>query len=277
MWSTVKRWQSLLSRLRRIVGEPMVLFFVVGGFLFALHHAVVGEPRTIVVSAALEAELARRFRDLRGRDPDRAELDGELRQWARDEALFREAMSLRLDRDDPGVRSVLVDKMHALAAAEVPERAPTEQELQSWLETHRSTYEAPLRYDVELVKFPRTEGDAQGERERFERAVAGGSSPASLGRPVLGWHASLADLTGRVAPEVTALLPKLAPGGPWQRAETEQDFLLVRVKRVDGGLPSFEALRPRLIADWVQATRQEAIGRVLQRTLDRYRVVEERR
>jgi len=255
----------------RLRAEPVVHFFVLGALLFAAHRWLVGDPRTIVVTPGLQQELARRFQDVRGRPPDASELSADLRQWERDEALYQEALRRRLDRDDPSVRTVLVDKMRALAAAELRERAPSEEELATWLAAHRDRYEAPLRYDFEYFKFPKAEGDARGELERVERAIGGGTNPTTLGRPLLGGNLTVADMPGRVAPQLAARLPALSPG-QWQSVETEQDLLLARVKRTSGGLPSGDVLRPRLVADWTEATRREAIERILQQTVDRYRV-----
>jgi hypothetical protein len=253
----------------------MVHFFLVGAVLFGFQRCWIGDSRTIVVTPGLEAELARRFQDLHGRSPAPAEFEAELRRWEHDEALFREALRRRLDRDDPSIRTVLVDKMNALAAFEVPERDPTEAELERWLSSHRTQYEAPRRYDFEFAKFPKAEGSAQRELERFERAIQRGSSPTSLGRPILGGNLTAADMKGRIAPELAARIPTLPPG-QWQRFETDQDLLLARVKRVEGGLPSPEELRPRLVADWSLATRREAIERVLEQTVARYRFEERR-
>ena len=266
-----REWTSWHGAVIRLRAEPVVHFFLLGALLFAGHHWLVGDPRTIVVTPGLQQELARRFQDQHGRAPDASELSADLHQWQRDEALYREALRRRLDRDDPTVRTVLVDKMRALAAAEIRERAPSEQELSGWLAAHRDRYEAPLRYDFEYFDFPKAEGDARRELERVERALGEGANPTMLGRPLLGGNLTVADMPGRIAPQLASRLPELAPG-QWQRIETEPDLLLARVKRTSGGLPGADVLRPRLVADWTEATRREAIERILQQTVDRYRV-----
>jgi hypothetical protein len=257
----------------RLRAEPIVHFFVLGALLFALQRALVADARNIVVTPGVKAELSRRFEDLHGRAPTAVELARELRQWERDEAVFREALRLGLDRDDPAVRGALVAKMHAIAAAEVAPSTPTDEDLQRWLASHPALYETPLRYDFEYLVFSRAAGDAAAERERIARAIRDGAGPATLGRPVLGGNLSVADMQGRLAPELVERLPSF-PLGPWQPVDTEQDLLLARVKRIDGGLPSFDVLRPRLVADWSQAAQQEAVERILQRSVDRYRIEE---
>ena len=105
------RASSLKRAIARLRAEPIVHFFLLGALLFALHRALVGNPRTIVVTPGLVAELARRFEDLHGRAPSAPELDAERRQWERDEAVYREALRQGLDRDDPAVRGALVAKI----------------------------------------------------------------------------------------------------------------------------------------------------------------------
>jgi hypothetical protein len=247
----------------RLLSEPLVHFFCVGALLFLAHHLVVGDPRTITVTPGLRAELTRRFQDLNGRKPNGAEIATALEKWERDEALFREALREHLDRDDPSVRTALVDKMHALAAFEVPKREPSEAELHSWLGAHRSLYETPLRYDFEFVAFPKTEATAAAQLEKFARATQQGANASTLGRSVIGGNLTTPELKERLEPELAERIPSL-PLGQWQQLETKQSFFLA--------LPSPEELRPHLVADWSFATREEAAERILQRTVDRYRI-----
>src|SRR3954464_10304736 len=92
--------KRFLSGLLLLVREPVVHFFVIGALLFVAHGLIVGDPRKITVTPALEAELARRFQDQNGRAPSPAERQAALHQWQRDEALYREALREHLDRDD---------------------------------------------------------------------------------------------------------------------------------------------------------------------------------
>src|SRR6187402_3141408 len=123
--------------------EPALHFFVLGALLFAAHHLVVGEPRTIIVTPGLKADLSRRFRDDKGRPPTVAEQAQALRDWQRDEALFRQALAEKLDENDRVIRTVLIEKVHARAVQQVPVREPTEPELADWLKSHQSLYETP--------------------------------------------------------------------------------------------------------------------------------------
>ena len=259
---------------RRLLTEPALHFFALGALLFLAHRLFVGAPRTVVVTAGVKADLSRRYQDANGRPPSGAELAAEVQKWKVDEALSREALRERLDRDDPGIRAILADKMRMRAAFELPKREPTDAELDAWLAAHRSLYATPARYDFEFVTFPRTDPHARAAIDDFDRAIQQGKVPASLGRPVIGGNLTADELKARVEPELAERIPNLAPSA-WQHIETRKSFVLARMKRVDTGAPTRAQLGAQLIADWKRETEKEAVDRLLQRTvLDKYRFEE---
>jgi len=261
-------------RAARLVAEPVVIFFALGALLFVAHRAFVGAPRTVVVTAAVRAELARQLQEANGRPPDAAELTAAVHKWETDEVLSREALREHLDRDDPGIRTILADKMRLRAAFELPKREPTDAELDAWLAAHQSQYRTPPRYDFEFIAFPKSEARAQSQRDDFDRAIKDGKNPAGLGRPVIGGNLTVEDMQGRVEPELAARIPTLEPSA-WQRVDTSQNLVLARVKGVDSGAPTREKLGAQLVVDWKRAMEKEAVDRVLQRTIDRYRIEEQ--
>lgn len=258
-------------RVNKLLREPVLHFFVAGAVLFLAHRVFVGAPRTVVVTHGVRADLSRRFQDVNGRAPTADELAAELQKWETDEALSREALREHLDRDDPGIRTILADKLRLRASFEVPKRSPTDAELDAWLARHRDRYEMPARYDFEFVAFPRTAPHAREDRDAFERALQSGQPPASLGRPVVGGNLTAAELKDRVDATLAAHIVQATPGGPWQRVETPQNDYLARLKAIGGGVPTRQQLGERLIDDWQRSVQQEATDRILQKTLDRYR------
>ena len=253
-----------------LLAEPTVHFLVIGALLFVGHRLVAGDPRAVAVTPGLKAELARRFRDSHdGRTPSVQELAGELRAWERDEALYREALRDRLDRNDGTIRTVLADRVRARVALVVPKREPTDADLDRWLATHRSLYEVPRRYDFGTVAFPKARPSSPAELERYQRFLREGADPGTLGRPIVGGNLTAADLERRFGPALAARIEGL-PVGQWQRLDDDQNLLLVRVSSVEGGLPSADQLRARLAADWSYGERTRAIDQAVQEIVDRY-------
>jgi hypothetical protein len=260
-------------RAGRLLSEPIAHFFLVGALLFVAHRLIVGDPRVIVVTSGVRAEVARRFRDGHARPPSPSELDSELRAWERDEALYREALRDHLDRSDATIRKYLADSVRGREAQGIPRRPPTEAELESWLATHRSLYETPRRYDYGTVAFAKTGRAASAEREKYEQALKAGADPRTLGRSIVGGNLTAEELGERVGPTLAARIQNL-PVGRGQRFETEKDLLLVWVNAVEGGLPSADELHKRLLADWQYAERKQATDQAVQAIIDRYRVEE---
>jgi hypothetical protein len=241
--------------------------------LFAARRYVVGEPRTIVVTPSVKAELVRRFEDQNGRKPAAPEFERALRAWERDEALFREALREPLDRGDPRLRTLLIGKIHERVALEIPKHEATDAELHAWLAAHRDRYETPLRYDFEFIAFPKADSDSDQELGRFEHAIADGKNPAMLGRSVVGGDLTLREMKTRLDPELSARLPELEVGR-WQRVEGKQSVWLAHLKRIEGGLPPFEELRPSLVADFASERTRIESERIEAGIVGRYRFEE---
>ena len=257
-----------------LLGEPTIHFFVAGALLFAAHRLAAGDPRTVVITSGVKAGLVRRFRDNNdGRAPNASELEAALRMWERDEALYREALRERLDRNDATIRTVLADRVRERARLGVLARAPSETDLERWLEAHRSLYEVPRRYDFGTVAFPRASPSSPADLERYARALDAGADPRALGRPIVGGNLTAAELAQRFGPALAARIVSL-PVGQWHRLEDLRELLLVRVSAVEGGVPPEDVLRPRLVADWSLAEQQRAVDQSVQAIVDRYRFEE---
>ena len=261
--------------MKRLLGEPLFHFAILGALLFLTHHLVAGDRRTIAVTPGLVAELGRRFRDRTGRAPSAGDLEESLFAWKRDEALFREALRDGLDRDDPDIRNLLIEKIRTRAALEAPKVDPTDAELDAWLAAHRERYERTLRYGLEWVAFPKGEPSAARQRDELRRKAEGGADPRFLGKPIFGANLTADDVRERLGAGVSEKLGTVPPG-KWQEADGADALLLVRVNEVDGGLPPPDELRPRLAADLDAARRRDVMERTVDAIVGRYRFEEHR-
>ena len=121
-----------------------------------------------------------------------------------------------------------------------------------------------------IVTFAKTErSPAAPERDRYERELKAGGNPMASGRPIVGANLTATELAQRVGPELAARIRAL-PVGQWQRMETEQALLLVRLNAITGGLPGPDELHGRLLLDWRYADRKQAVDRAVQAIVDRY-------
>ncbi len=137
--------------------EPLVQFLF-GGLLLFVFFAWRGEPadpasREIEVSREDQAQLAVRFEALMRRAPTDAELDSLIEQYLREEILYREALRLGLDQDDPVVRRRLSQKMDEIAGARAETAPVTDAMLQEWLETHPERFARDAAFGFDQLWF----------------------------------------------------------------------------------------------------------------------------
>ena len=139
--------------------EPLVHFAVVGALVFAIERATAqpeAEP-PIVISEDFVAALEQENRQRSGRDADRIERAGLIARFVREEALFREASRLGLDRGDVIVRRRLIQKMEFLLRGGVDVPEPTDDELEQYLAEHRAELARGPRVEFTHVFFSRGE------------------------------------------------------------------------------------------------------------------------
>jgi hypothetical protein len=261
------------SKLVRLWREPTLHFFVLGAALLLGHRLVTGDPRTIVVDRALKADLLRRYHDQLNRPPTPAEADAFMKAWKADEALYREALREGLDRDDATVRSVLIGKMRERATLGVRAREPTEADLRQYLERHRDQFEAPLIYEHEYVAFPKAEPDAQQKRASYRRQLLAGATTASLGLRSTAANVNRARIEQEFGPEVADQICHLGIG-TWHELETSDRLLLVKMVKIEGGLPPPEVLHAQLVAGWQAEMQQKATAEATRAIAERYRFEE---
>jgi hypothetical protein len=259
-------------RIPRWLLEPTVHFFIAGILLFLAQRLIAGDPRTIVITPALRTDLTRRFRDQTGRWPNPTELDRALGAWKSEEALYREALRERLDREDETVRNALASALRTRAAHEFPMREPNDTELSQWLATHRELYETPRLYEYEYVVFNRDRAGAE-QRDQYAKSLRSGIDRSKLGRPVAAAKLPRETIQEQLGPELAERICNL-PVGQWTELENPQSLFMLRLDATEGGLPEANALRARMVLDWQVAEQQQAIERAVQAIVGRYTFVE---
>lgn len=245
-----------------------------GVLLFFAHRWIAGDSRVVAVTPGVRAELARAFQDNHGRPPAPEELEAEVRDWERDEALARQAKREGLDRDDRTIRAVLADHLRARVAQGIPKRQPTAADLAAWLAAHRGDYETPRRWDYQSIVFPRS-ATGEAEAAKVQKVLVNGADARSLLRPLVGGNLTAPELAQRLGAPAAARVQEM-PVGAWERIAGERELLLVRVTAVSGGLPPEDELRPRLFADWQYAQHQREVDQALRDVVHQYRFEERR-
>jgi hypothetical protein len=150
----------------KLLREPLVQFMFIGAFIYLL-YGVFAEPvpeaddKAIVVTAG-EVEWIQTAWQKRGnRPPTAAEFDGLMQQYIRETVLYREALTMGLNKHDQVIRRRLAQKLEFLARDLVALIPPSEEDLHSYFEEHKERYQQPALYTfTQVFVDPDKRGDA---------------------------------------------------------------------------------------------------------------------
>ncbi|MEI9941019.1 MAG: peptidylprolyl isomerase [Pseudomonadota bacterium] len=264
------------SAFLRLLREPTLHFFAIAAAALLVQRSIVGDAHTIELTPPLKADLLRRYHDQMGRAATPVEAEAVIANWKSEEALYREALRERLDRDDPTLRNLLIGKMRDRLLLQTPLGEPTEADLQQFLEQHRADYELPLLYEYEYVVFPKQDPGAEQLRAKNERLLAAGATPASLGLRSTVANVNRQRIEQEFGPEVADRIRSL-PAGQWHELETNDRLLLVELNGIQGGLAPPAVLHEQLLAGWKSTVAQKAVEQATEVVMRRYRFEEKSR
>jgi PPIC-type PPIASE domain len=277
--------------MRRLLREPLLHFLLLGIALFGVYALARDKApdRTgqIVVTQSQIEQLVIGFTRTWQRPPTSEELTGLIEDRIREEVLYREAVSMGLDRDDTIVRRRLRQKLEFL----IPDLAaqiapPTERELEAYLQQHADKYRGEPTVSFEQVLFDR---ERRGKSAWTDAVSAltrlNGPRGSAVNLDAVG-DASLLpiELTRTPDSEVARLfggtfsqsLVKIPPGRWAGPLESSYGLHLVLVReQVPGRVPEMTSLREAVLRDLQAERRQQALDAAYSKFRTRYAVVVE--
>lgn len=270
--------------------DPLVLFLAAGLALYLILDALGlarGDERLIAVDrATLTAFIAGEGARQPGRMLDAmnpAERRKLVENYVREEALYREARALGLDRGDSAIRRRLVQSLRfSLQDAVAGSGAqPSDAELRAFLEAHRDRYAESAKVSFSHVFFDKAKRGSKGAREAARKALplAGKGDWLAMGDRY-PYQRSQVEVTedalgAEVGKEAARRIFAMAPQGDrWQGpVESDLGFHLVRVDRKSaGGEPDFAGIRDQLVAGLAQEQREKNLSRAVDGIVEGYRI-----
>ncbi len=244
-----------------LLRDPLAHFLIAGAAIWGV-LAFAGDPvdpeaRSITLSREQQAGLALAFERTMNRPPTDAELDARIAQWIREEVLYREALRLGLDTDDPVVKRRLATKMDELAGAQAELAQPSEADLREWYRDHGAEYETGGSVSFEQAWFPTEEAALAARGEGQPRG-----EPISLPRSVA--HLPGEEIERLFGIEFAEAVHRLSVSPEWQGPlRSGYGWHLVRLsQREKGSIPPLDEVRQRVVRDWrsqtVDARREQA-------------------
>jgi hypothetical protein len=279
-----------MTPLRRLLGEPLVHFLLLGGLLFVYFEwrggaGGPGSSRIAITPGRIE-HLASGFARTWQRPPTDAELKGLVDDYVKEEIATREAVSLGLDRDDAVIRRRLRQKLEFLVEDAVDTAPPTDAELLEWLDTHPEAFrpEPQLSFRQVYLSAERRGESAAADAERLlARLRAAGPSAAidRLGDPSLlpaeGPLAPLREVARSFGDAFAKSLVAVEPGQWTGPLESPYGLHLVLVReRLAPAEPALAEIRPLVEREVVAERRRRSLDELYEKLLDRYTVTIEK-
>ena len=275
--------------MKNALREPLLHFLVLGLLLFLVFDwrggRTAGRGRIVVTAGQVE-HLAATFARTRLRPPTEEELKGLVDEHVKDEIATREALAAGLDRDDPIIRRRLRQKLEFVAEDAAEQAAPTDAELQAWLDEHRDAVQAETRVALRQVfvsparRGARAPADAARELERLRAAGPDADLSRRGDATMLPQELPLTGIgeVARIFGDAFARAVEGAPEGEWSGPISSSYGLhavLVR-ERLSGGRPTLADVRPQVEREVIAERRRRALAALYDGLLGRYEVVVER-
>ena len=260
----------------KLLREPLVHFMFMGAFIYLL-YAMFSEPavddydKTIIVTTG-EIEWMRTAWEKRwNRAPTKIEFDGLIQQYVKETVLYREALTMGLNKHDQVIRRRLAQKLEFLAKDLVALTPPDDAELSTYFEAHQANYQLPARYSFTQVFIdPDKRGnnalnDAEVIKAKLIELGANTDRAAELSdRLMLQNHhpeKTQLDIKKQFGNEFSESLIQL-PTGQWHGPVLSgYGIHLVYISRIDLPPPTVLAeVRERVVRDWT-AERGETLNK----------------
>lgn len=271
--------------MNRFLREPLVHFLLLGALLFVYFEwkGAAGPTSTrISVTPGLVQHLASGFARTWQRPPDERELKGLVDDYVKEEIAAREAMAMALDRDDTIIRRRLRQKLEFLIEDAVGMAAPTDEELQRWMNEHADAFRQEGRTALRQVYI---DSDRRGQPARDHarqilarlRAAGPAADLDEFGDPTLLPRELPLGPASRVAREFGSdFADRVAsiPAGEWSGpVESVYGLHLVLIpEREPASQPALEDVRPTVEREFLAERKREQLQAFYDGLLEKYTV-----
>jgi hypothetical protein len=260
------------------------------GAVIYLLYGVFAEPvpeaddKTIVVTAGEIEWMQTAWQKRWNRPPTAEEFDGLIQQYIKETVLYREALTMGLNKHDQVIRRRLAQKLEFLAKDLVALTPPTEAELQSYFDEHQERYQEPVLYTFTQVFIdPDKRGDTtldDAEAIKANLILKGDAveDPGALGDDFMLQNyypeKDVVEIQKLFGSGFTESLVELSPGQWHGPVLSGYGVHLVYISSVsEPPAPEFAALRERVVQDWTMEKGEELNDKFYASLRDQYTVV----
>ncbi len=267
--------------MKAILKEPLVHFLLIGAALFAIFSWSGDQPAAstekIVVSTGRIEQLVRIFQKTWQRPPTADELKGLIDDFVLEEAYYRQAVAMGIDRDDTIIRRRMRQKLEFLTD-DVTTQTPTDEDLSTYLAQNQDKFRESPAYTFRQVYFNPGKHRDDGA-DFFEKQIDSlKSGDDQIGDPTLipGFFEQVTrrQVDGTFGSGFSATLDELELGdwqGPVQSGLGLHLILLE--DKTEGRLPELDEIRPIVEREWSNEQRLANRDTMNRELLQQYDVV----
>lgn len=273
----------------RILKEPLLHFMLLGACIYGA-YALYGTPeedsqdRTIVVDAARIDAFISQWSSRWNRPPTTKEIDGVITQFVNEEVLYRQAVAMGLNENDPITRRRLAQKLEFLTGDLSQMQEPAEGELEKYFEDNLDSYRGP-----DLITFSQVFFDPDSREEKTlddaakvlkELQTAGEPDPETLQAGdkfmLQNFFKSVDDagIRRQLGSGFTESVMKLDEGkwhGPVLSGYGVHLVYVYKIQRAPA--PTLEEVKDKVLAQWHEVKREQFNADFLENLKKRYDIV----
>lgn len=275
----------------RLFKEPLIQFLLIGACIYGA-YGLFAPPEesdldtTVVVDANRINGFVAQWSSRWNRPPTREELDGLINSYIREEILFRQAVAMGLDEDDPVTRRRMAQRLEFLTSDLAKVVEPNEAELEQYLQDNIDQFRAPdLISFVQVFFDPDARGDntlEDANEALTELKAAGAPDPENVQAGdnfmLPGYFESATELEvrKRLGGGFTESLMELEPG-VWH-APVLSGFgvhLVYVFDKIQAPTPVLADVRPQVLDAWQREQVDTFNKKFYEGLKDRYTVIVE--
>lgn len=278
------------SLLKRYLREPLLHFVFIGVALFAAYSALhskearTSDSKKIVLTTDDVGQISLMWQAQGRPAPTTEQIQSLLDNKIREEVLYREALSLGLDKDDTIVKRRMAQKMDFLAEDLSDLREPTREELQVWFAKNSERFKVSGRASFRHLYFSfdkhgdKTSQVAAEALKKIDGKPSDSTEAATLADPFMfqdyyGDH-SFDELAKTFGPGFARSLFTLETGS-WQGPiESGYGWHLIFIDSLTPArVPEFEEVEADVRTQWTSAQREETKQRMYEQMKSHYEIV----
>ena len=273
----------------KLLREPLVHFMFIGAMIYLL-YGVFAEPvpeaddKTIVVTAGEVEWMQTAWQKRWNRPPTAEEFDGLIQQYIKETVLYREALTMGLNKHDMVIRRRLAQKLEFLAKDLVALTPPTDEELHAYFDEHQERYQEPVLYTFTQVfidpdkRDDTTLDDAEAIKANLIAQGDAVDDPGALGDDFMLQNyypeKDVVEIQKLFGSGFTESLAELSPGQWHGPVLSGYGVHLVYISSVsEPPAPVLADVRERVVQDWEMERGEELNNKFYASLRDQYTVV----